>query len=43
MLECEMRTQTTRFEVAVVVIFIIAMAVLLAYFLPGFFGGGSLL
>jgi hypothetical protein len=38
LLECQMRTKTTRFEVAVVVIFIIAAAALLAYFLPGFFG-----
>ena len=37
-LECEMRTRTTRFEVAVVVVFLIAAAALLVYFLPGFLG-----
>jgi hypothetical protein len=37
LLESAMRTRTTRFEVAVVVLFIIAAAVLLAYVVPGFF------
>ena len=38
LLECEMRSRTTRFEVVVVVVFLIAATVLLIYFLPGFFG-----
>jgi ABC-type transporter Mla subunit MlaD len=33
-----MRTRTTRFEVAVVAIFLIVAAVLLVFFLPAFFG-----
>ena len=36
--ECEMRTPTTRFEVGVVVVFLIILAAALAYFLPGFLG-----
>ena len=38
LLECEMRTKTTRLDVAVVVVFIIVAAVLLVLFLPRFFG-----
>jgi hypothetical protein len=38
LLECELRTKTTRFEVAVVLVFVIVAAVLLALFLPRFFG-----
>lgn len=37
-IECEMRTPTTRFEVAIIVVFLIAAAALLVYFLPGFLG-----
>lgn len=38
LLESEMRTPTTRLEVAVVVVFLIAAVVLLAFFLPAFLG-----
>jgi hypothetical protein len=38
LLECEMRSRTTRFEVAVVVVFLIGAVALMVYFLPGFFG-----
>ena len=37
-LESGMRSPTTRFEVAVVVVFLIAAVALLVYFLPGFLG-----
>jgi hypothetical protein len=37
-LECGMRSPTSRFEVAVVVVFLIAAVALLVYFLPGFLG-----
>lgn len=37
-LESGMRSRTTRFELAVIVMFLIAAAALLAYFLPGFLG-----
>jgi hypothetical protein len=37
-LECGMRSPTTRFEVAVIVMFLIAAVALLIYFLPGFLG-----
>jgi hypothetical protein len=37
-LESGMRSRTTRFEVVVIVVFLIMATVLLAYFLPGFFG-----
>jgi hypothetical protein len=36
--ECEMRSPTTRFEVGVVVAFLIVLAAALVYFLPGFLG-----
>jgi hypothetical protein len=38
LLECEMRSPTTRFEVAVVVVFLIITVAALVYFLPGFLG-----
>ena len=38
LLESEMRTPTTRLEVAVVVVFLIAAVALLAFFLPAFLG-----
>jgi hypothetical protein len=38
LLESEMRTPTSRLEVAIVVAFLIAAAALLVYFLPGFLG-----
>jgi hypothetical protein len=38
LLECEMGTRSTRFEVGVVIVFLIVAAALLAYFLPGFLG-----
>ena len=38
LLECEMRTRTTRFEVAVVVVFLIMTVAVLVFFLPGFLG-----
>lgn len=38
LLESEMRTPTTRLEVAIIVVFLIVAAGLLAYFLPGFLG-----
>lgn len=37
-LECGMRSPTTHFEVAVIVVFLIAAVALLVYFLPGFLG-----
>jgi len=37
-LECGMRSPTTRFEVAVVVAFVIATVAVLIYLLPGFLG-----
>jgi hypothetical protein len=38
LLEAGMRSSTTRFEVAVVVVFLVAAVALLVYFLPGFLG-----
>ena len=38
LLESEMRSPTTRFEVAVVIAFLIVALALLVYFLPGFLG-----
>jgi Flp pilus assembly protein TadB len=37
-LECGMRSPTTRFEVAVIVVFLIVIVVALVYLLPGFLG-----
>jgi hypothetical protein len=37
-LECGMRSPTTRFEVAVIVVFLIVTVAVLVYFLPGFLG-----
>jgi hypothetical protein len=37
-LECGMRSPTTRFDVAVVVVFLIVIVAALVYFLPGFLG-----
>lgn len=37
-LECGMRSPTTRFEAAVIVVFLIAAVAVLVYFLPGFLG-----
>jgi hypothetical protein len=37
-LECGMRSPMTRFEVVVIVVFLIAAVALLVYFLPGFLG-----
>jgi hypothetical protein len=38
LLECDLRSPTTRFEVAVVVVFLIITIVVLVYLLPGFLG-----
>ena len=38
LLESEMRSPTTRFEVAMVIAFLIVALALLVYFLPGFLG-----
>jgi hypothetical protein len=38
LLESEMRTPTTRFEMVVITVFLIVAVALLAYFLPGFLG-----
>ncbi len=37
-LECSMRTQTTRFDRVVVVVFLILVVAALVYSLPGFLG-----
>jgi len=37
-LECGMRSPTTRFEMAVIVVFLILIVAALVYFLPGFLG-----
>jgi hypothetical protein len=38
LLESEMRSPTTRFEIAVIVVFLMIAVGLLVYFLPGFLG-----
>ena len=38
LLESEMRSPTTHFEVAVVIVFLVIAVGLLVYFLPGFLG-----
>lgn len=38
LLESALRSPTTRFEIAVVVVFLVAIAAALVYFLPGFLG-----
>ena len=38
LLESKMRKQTTRADIVIVVLFFIALAAILVYYLPGFFG-----
>jgi hypothetical protein len=38
LLECEMRSRTTRFELGVIIVFLMGTVALLVYFLPGFLG-----